>query len=96
MERGLIVVAGDWMLQSFRFVTRASVSQFKAAPTRAQQFQLNCILPIKVSRMASSTSGSPKWTAQKVRSTFLEYFEKHDHTLGESFLVAYYLIFIHA
>jgi hypothetical protein len=30
----------------------------------------------------SSDSNSPKWTSQKVRDTFLDYFKENGHTFG--------------
>ncbi|KAL9623779.1 MAG: hypothetical protein Q9160_002010 [Pyrenula sp. 1 TL-2023] len=34
--------------------------------------------------MSSHAADSPQWTAQKVRSTFLDYFEKRGHTFAKS------------
>lgn len=36
---------------------------------------------ITITRMASDT-GSPEWTAQKVRETFLDFFKRNGHTFG--------------
>ena len=38
-------------------------------------------------RMASSTSEPPKWSAQTVRSTYLDYFKKNGHTFGKVDLI---------
>jgi hypothetical protein len=43
--------------------------------------------PLGTVRMASTTPDTPEWSAQRVRDTFLEFFEKQkDHTFGRSIL----------
>lgn len=37
--------------------------------------------PFIITRMASD-NGSPEWTAQKVRETFLDFFKQNGHTFG--------------
>lgn len=74
------------MLRCWGILTHTRGALFKTKSTLPEQFQYRYISLRQTFRMSSTAADSPNWTAQKVRSTFLEYFEGRGHTFGKSFL----------
>jgi hypothetical protein len=65
---------------------QTSARTYATYPPTAQKRPLpQALRTVTAHRMASSASSeAPEWTAQKVRDTFLKYFEDRGHTFGKS------------
>ena len=89
-----------WLSRSRSFVTALSSSKLHENPTKFQRFVASNFASSRLSFQKASlcvglekfnpimgtvTEEQSNWTALKVRNTFLDYFEKNEHTFGISF-----------